>query len=198
MWVMNFLPEWAFHLLTLSGLVSIIAAFVFSFIPFINRYLLPIKVVGLLLFAAGIFFEGYLYCNYAWKEKAAELQVKIAQAEASSAKENIRIVVQYRDRVTKIKDTTNETINKVTEYVTVHDNKCELPNSVIVLHNSASQNVLPPSSGGAYEGTSDVKVSELTSTVVENYGTCYEIREQLKAWQDWYKTNKDIFEKAFN
>jgi hypothetical protein len=37
-------------------------------------------------------------------------------------------------------------------------------------------------------------VPELLTTVSDNYGTCYEAREKLKAWQDWYKNQKEIFE----
>jgi hypothetical protein len=37
-------------------------------------------------------------------------------------------------------------------------------------------------------------VPELLTTVTENYGTCYETREKLKAWQYWYKQQKQIFD----
>jgi hypothetical protein len=39
-----------------------------------------------------------------------------------------------------------------------------------------------------------VKASELLSTVAENYGTYYELSEQLKMWQEWYRSKKLIFE----
>jgi hypothetical protein len=69
-----------------------------------------------------------------------------------------------------------------------------LSNVGILLHNSASQNELPPSTIGTVTGTSNVKVPELLTTVTENYGTCYETREKLKAWQYWYKQQKQIFD----
>jgi hypothetical protein len=63
-----------------------------------------------------------------------------------------------------------------------------------MLHDSSSQNELPPSTISSVRGTSEIKVPELLTRVSENYGTCYEIREKLTAWQEWYKTQKKIFE----
>ena len=51
--------------------------------------------------------------------------------------------------------------------------------------------------GGASstDGTpSTVKASELLDTVVVNYGTYYEVAEKLKGWQEWYRSQKAIFE----
>jgi hypothetical protein len=39
-----------------------------------------------------------------------------------------------------------------------------------------------------------VKASELLQTVTENYGSYYELSEQLKMWQEWYRSKKLIFE----
>ena len=41
---------------------------------------------------------------------------------------------------------------------------------------------------------SDVKPSKLLTTVVDNYGTYYEMREKLIGWQTWYVEQKKIFE----
>jgi hypothetical protein len=51
------------------------------------------------------------------------------------------------------------------------------------------------SGAGSADGTaSNVKASELLATIVDNYGTYYEMRERLLAWQDWYTKQKHIFE----
>jgi hypothetical protein len=69
-----------------------------------------------------------------------------------------------------------------------------LSNAAVILHNSSSQNELPPSTIGTVTGTSKVTTAELLGTVNENYGTYYEIVNKLKAWQSWYKEQKQIFE----
>jgi hypothetical protein len=45
------------------------------------------------------------------------------------------------------------------------------------------------------DGTpSNIKASELLEAVVDNYGSCHENIEKLKAWQEWYREQKQIFE----
>lgn len=39
------------------------------------------------------------------------------------------------------------------------------------------------------------ELSDLLENVTENYGTYYDIREKLNAWQFWYKTQKHIYDK---
>lgn len=196
--MLNFIPDWVIHLSTLAGILVLVLSIVLSFIPFIDRYKVPLQVLGTVVVCMGLFFEGMLYCNSKWNERVVELERKVAEAQVASAETNTKIVTKYITKVEKVKENTNENIKYIETYVTRDDDKCTVPNSVIVLHDSASKNEVPPSTGGAYEGASDVKISELTTTVVENYGTYYQISEQLKAWQEWYRTQKDIFEKAFN
>ena len=39
------------------------------------------------------------------------------------------------------------------------------------------------------------ELSDLLENANDNYGTYYEIREKLNGWQDWYKTQKQIYDK---
>jgi hypothetical protein len=39
-----------------------------------------------------------------------------------------------------------------------------------------------------------VKLSELTATVTQNYSTYYECAVKVDTWQQWYQTQKKIFE----
>ena len=40
----------------------------------------------------------------------------------------------------------------------------------------------------------DVKISEFISTVTKNYGTYYECAVKVDTWNEWYDTQKHIFE----
>jgi hypothetical protein len=45
------------------------------------------------------------------------------------------------------------------------------------------------------DGTpSGVEAHRLLEAVIDNYGSCHENIEKLKAWQEWYRTQKQIFE----
>ncbi len=42
--------------------------------------------------------------------------------------------------------------------------------------------------------TEDLKISEVTKTVVKNYGSYYECAVKVDTWNEWYETQKKIFE----
>jgi hypothetical protein len=69
-----------------------------------------------------------------------------------------------------------------------------MPRSSIVLHDSASRNEVARGAESVDGTPSDIKASALLDTVVENYGICNENIEKLKAWQEWYRAQKQIFE----
>jgi len=197
MFLINFVPDWTVHLGFLLGLGLIFASFVLYFIPFVSTYRLPILLIGLIIAMAGAFAEGVLYSNSWWQAKVKEMELKIAQAEAKAAQVNEKIITKYIEKIKVVKEKTNENIKYVETFITKHDNSIVFPKSFIMLHDSASQNEVPGSAGSLDESPSDVKASELLSTVVENYGTCYELRETVVAWQDWYKAQKEVFENTF-
>jgi hypothetical protein len=40
----------------------------------------------------------------------------------------------------------------------------------------------------------EVKLSELTGTIAKNYSTYYECAVKVDTWNEWYETQKRIFE----
>jgi hypothetical protein len=115
----------------------------------------------------------------------------VLEGNEEKAKEaNKKIQIRVVEKVKIIKENSNANKTAITQYVT---DTCELSNAAVLLHDSASQNELPPSTISSVRGTSKFKVPELLTTVTDNYGSCYETREKLKAWQDWYRTQKQIF-----
>lgn len=43
--------------------------------------------------------------------------------------------------------------------------------------------------------TNKQQLSDILENANGNYGTYYEIREKLNGWQDWYKAQKEIYDK---
>ncbi len=196
MWLLtSLLPEWLItyfvHIVFVIGLVATFASSIVAKIPFISSYGKLVKPLGMLILAVGIFLEGTWWNERGWQSKVKEFEQKVAIAEQKAKDANTKIETKVVTKIQVIKETTNENKAAINKYVT--DN-CQLSNAAIMLHDSASQNEVPGSAISAITGTSNVKVPELLTTVAENYGTCYEIREKLKAWQDWYRTQKQIFE----
>lgn len=190
-WILSFLPNWIFHLIVLAGVVGLLASQFFRFIPFISTYTMPIKVASIFALVVGIWFEGGISNNDAWLAKVKEMELKVAKAEAQSAEYNTKLTAKIAENNKIIKENTNANQKAISKYVT---DECRMSNVVVSLHNSASRGEVPSSTIGTITGTSQVKTAELLGTVTENYGTYHEVTSKLKAWQEWYKEQKQIFE----
>jgi hypothetical protein len=191
MWILNFIPDIVFHAIVIAGILGMIASFFLGYMPFISLYKTPIQIISVIILVFGVWVEGANSNNESWKLKVKELEAKVSQAQIKSNEINTKLVEKIAENQKIIKDKKNENSKAIIKYVT---DDCRLSNVAVILHNSSSQNELPPSTIGTVTGTSKVTTAELLGTVNENYGTYYEIVNKLKAWQSWYKEQKQIFE----
>jgi len=195
MWLLTFLPDWIFHAVLLVGILGLVASFVLGFIPFVSAYKLPIQVGALILTVVGVWFEGGMSNDAAWKARVAEMEKKVAAAEVKSAEVNTVIVTKVLTKIQKVKETVYVNKEIIRDVVGKQiDTQCTLPVSAVSLHDSASRNEVSRGPSSTDGSPSAVKASELLTTVVDNYGTYYEIREKLIGWQTWYVEQKKIFE----
>lgn len=196
MWfITSFLPDWFItyfvHIVLVVGLVTTFASSIVSKLPVISNYGRLVKPIGMVILALGIYLEGGLVTELSWRSKVAEFEEKVKVAEAKSAEANTKIETKVITKIQVIKENTNENKAAIVKYVT---DTCQLSNAAVMLHDSASQNEISGSAISTVRGTSEVKVPELLTVVTENYGVCHENSEKLKAWQEWYRTQKKIFE----
>lgn len=194
MWILSFLPDFVFHLAVVLGVVGILLSQFFTFMPFVAQYKLPVKVVSILLLVFGVYFEGAISSEKAWQYKLAEAEKKILEMQVKSSEANTALAEKIAENEKLRKDRKNETSKVIVENVVKYDSQCKLSNAFVQLHNSASQDSVPPSTNEVAGGTSDVKASEVLSIVTENYSTCYDIRNRLLSWQEWYKNQRKIYE----
>jgi hypothetical protein len=179
--------------LFVHGVVALAAVlFVASF--FFGVYKPFIRVAAVVVALFGIYFEGGYMTEIEWRARVEALEAKVKVAEEKSAEVNTVIEKQYVDRVKVIKETANANIQYVDRVVAKYDNLCTVSNAAVLLHDSASRNEMARSSLGLDEGTSSLKISDILSTVTDNYSTYYQVREQVIGWQQWYREQKKIFE----
>lgn len=191
MWLLNWLPDFVFHLFVIIGVLGIVTSFFFGFMPFVSQYKLPIQIISIIVLVVGIWFEGAISNNNSWLLKVKELEVKLAKAETQSAQVNTILVEKILEKEKIIKDKQNELKNAINKYAI---DSCRLSNATVSLFNSSSQAELPDSAIHTITGTSEVTIAELLNTVNDNNATYYKLVEQVKGWQDWYYKNKKIFE----
>lgn len=197
MWLLSYLSHFIIHLLLAAGVVGTLAGCALSMIPFVHIYRLAIQLISAILLGIGLYLEGGVATQAAWELKVKAMEVQVANAVAKSEKVNTQIVTKVITKIQLVKDTTHANTEYITKYVAKDlDADCKLTTSSVLLHNIASQNAIPGSPGDLVGGTSDVKASELLGTVVENYGTYYQVVEKLKGWQEWYAAQKKIYNEA--
>lgn len=147
MWIVEWLPSWAFTMMTLAGVFGILATQFFKFIPVVSMYELPIKILSIIVMAVGLYMMGGVANQHRWEAKVKELEVKLAQAEVQSQKENIKIVEKIITETKIIKERGDDVIKYVDREVIKYDTKflpggvCEIPKEFVKAHNDAAESV---------------------------------------------------------
>jgi hypothetical protein len=189
MFLLSFLPDWFFFGLLLLAVVGTFAGTLLSKIPFIATYSTPIKYGSIATLLFSVYMVGGIANEESWQKKVLEQKAEIALLKQKEAEVTTKVVTKYIDKLTVVK----ETNNAISKYVTTEaDGKCQLPNSFSVLHDAAAKNELPDPTGAVDARASEVKLSEATTTIIENYGICNQNSEQLKALQDWVSQQKKL------
>jgi len=129
----------------IGGILGTVAGFVLGMVPGIKMYVLPIRVISLIVLAFALYLEGGLADYAAWQLKVKEVEAKLAEAELKSAKENTKIVTKVITK-TQIVRTRGENIVKyIDREIVKYDTKfapggqCEIPKDFIKALNDAAE-----------------------------------------------------------
>jgi len=190
--LLSFLPEWVFFLCLVLGVLGVLASFILTIIPFVKNFKLLIQVFSIVLLVIGVWFQGAIANDKIWQSKITDLELKLAKAESKSLEINSALTEELLKNETLREEVKNVKEKVIVKYVTKYDNKCELSDAFVRVLDSSANNELPPSSENLDGATTDVKASEVLTSVTENYSTCYAIREKLLAWQEWYRKQKEL------
>ena len=131
MWLLQFFPGWLFSLLFFIGIIGYLAAKTFKLIPGLNW--ISIAVV---FFA--VYMSGIKTADDSWRLKAAELEKKVVELEAKSAKTNTEIVTKVITKQQVIKEKGEEVIKYIDREIVKYDNTCKLPKELLEAHNKAA------------------------------------------------------------
>ena len=187
MWLLNLLPHPVFYAILCIAVFLLVGA---SILKIRNA-----QIIGIILTIAATWFIGGISNDNAWQLRVKDMEAKLTLAEAKSQMVNTEVVTNTITKIKVVREKTHANIQYVTKYVAKElDADCRLTSASIVLHDSASRGEVSSSPSSAASSTSEVKASELLTTVVENYGTYYQVVEQVKGWQDWYQQQKKVFE----
>jgi hypothetical protein len=133
MWVLKFLPDWIFYTLLISGFAGLVLS---KFVPVYYRT--AVQAASAAFFVFGIYMAGAIYDNNAWKARVNELEKKVAEAQAESAKENTKIVEKVVTKREYYRERGNDIINYIDREVVKYDTSCEIPKEFVEIYNKAA------------------------------------------------------------
>lgn len=135
MWILQFLPNWIFYLLLLTGVVALLVTHFVKVLP--NAQLIKLASVAAVL--ASIYMIGAISNNDAWLAKIKDLETKVAQAEAKSATLNTDIVEKTVVKTQVVKQRGEDVIKYVDREVVKYDTTCIIPKEFVLVHNRAAE-----------------------------------------------------------
>ena len=147
MWIISFLPDWVFHAITIAGILGTVVGFVLGMIPAVKTYIIPVRVISILLLSIGLYLEGGLADYQVWEAKVKEVEAKLAQAELQSAKENTKIVTKVITKTQIVRTRGQDIVRYVDREIVKYDTKfakggmCEIPQEFIKAHNDAAEQI---------------------------------------------------------
>jgi hypothetical protein len=194
-WLLQLVPDsifvWITYLLFAAGLILYVASKLVSWIPLIGQYRLPAELVGVV----ALVIAGYFYGGISYREQIAEMKQRVRVAEEKSQQVNTVIETKIIEKVKVVKQNVYITREIVRDTAGRQlDAQCSLPRSTVSLHDSASLNQVPQRAAATDGTPSGIEASQLLDRVIENYGACHENAEKLRAWQEWYREQKTIFD----
>jgi len=150
MWILHLLPDtlilWICNSLIAAGFLLTVAAFFTQTVPLLNQYRLPAQVLGIALLVIGVYWSGGYAVESEWRERVAELELKVAEAEKRSAQVNTEIVTKIvtktkviRERGDDIVQYLDREVVKNQEVIRFVEN-CPIPDIIVNTHNAAAVN----------------------------------------------------------
>ncbi len=132
---------WITYALSGLGAVLYVASKLVSWIPFISQYKFPVEVIGVILLIVGSYFYGGYATEKVWRERVAELEAKVAAAEAESKKVNEVIKEKIVTKVKEIKVFQDRIKEVIVEKEKIIDAQCKVPQEALDILNESAKGV---------------------------------------------------------
>jgi hypothetical protein len=144
MWILSFIPDAWLHLAVLGilglGIIIYVLSFFIGLIPTLIPAKEPVRIIGTILVIAGVYFYGSYDTEESWRKKVAEVEAKVATAEAASKAANNKIEAKAQERVRMIYKNAVVVRQYIDREVVKYDDTCKIPDAVVNAHNAAAKN----------------------------------------------------------
>lgn len=143
-WMISLIPDgallWAVNAALISGAVLTLSGFFIKFIPMVNLYRFPIQLLGVILLCLGLYFKGGYATEIMWRERVAELERKVRDAEERGNEVNTVIQTKIVKKIEQIHTNGENIITYVDREIVKYDDSCKIPAEAVKALNAAAQN----------------------------------------------------------
>jgi hypothetical protein len=142
-WIISLLPDsllvYIYYTLFSLGVGLYVISKLVSWIPMIKNYKLPAELVGIILVGSAAFLLGGYGTEMTWRQRVAELEAKIKEAEEKSAVVNtvVKTKIVYKTKI--VKETQIQYVDRIKEVAVQIDKKCEVDPAAIEILNKAAE-----------------------------------------------------------
>lgn len=128
-------------------------------------------------------------------EKATQAaKLDLAKHEAAAANISATASSNLVQRQAQIITRTRTIVQKVKEYVPASaDAQCVVPVGFVRLHDAAAAGTVPTPASGSDQAASGYGLSDVSRTVIQNYGVAFGWKSEALAWRDWYAKQRDAW-----
>lgn len=140
MWILNFLPDLVFHIITFTGMIGLFISYFLGIFPLLSQYKIPIQVASICLLVSGIYFEGMIANEAEWQAKVRQMEAKALIAEAKAKSANTQIEIQYVDRIQTVTDVQYVVQERIREVEKLIDRECKITPEALDILNTAADN----------------------------------------------------------
>jgi hypothetical protein len=149
MWLLAVIPDafllWVVNAILIAGIIGTVVAFFFGFfvryLPWITPYRMLLQIVALVLLISGVYFKGGVGVEMTWRARVAEMETKVAKAEAESKDANEKIKTVYVDKVRVVKETQVVIQEKIKTVEVKIDSQCKITSDTVDILNDAAKGI---------------------------------------------------------
>jgi hypothetical protein len=149
MFLLNFIPDafllWVVNVILIAGIIGTVVAFFFGFfvryLPWITPYRMLLQIVALVLLISGVYFKGGVGVEMSWRARVADMEAKVAKAEAESKNANEKIKTVYVDKVRVVKETQVVIQEKIKTVEVKIDSQCKITTDTVDILNDAAKGI---------------------------------------------------------
>lgn len=154
MWILHFLPDGFLSfiingILVVGFIATILTLFVINrlllWFPAIAGYYRLIQAVSVAVFLLGVYLKGGYSTEMQWRERVAELEARVAQAETQSNTANTVVQEKIVEKTKVVREKGRDIVKYVDrevikkEEIIKYIEQCPVPKEIIDLHNAATE-----------------------------------------------------------